>query len=178
MSTGSPGESKGELEKRVEERRKKAVALRLAGVDVQTIYDQLKDLGYSSPDHVSMDLKRARERSRAQLESSVEELRDLQGERLERLLAGVWGKALKGDPKATDTAARLIERICKLRGLDPPTRIALNARIEMESTIVAETLIAVIDTLGLAPETRVRALDLAQERMLAIAEAGADEVPA
>jgi hypothetical protein len=167
-----------EEQHRVEERRKQAVALRLAGITPTMIYEKLKDLGYSSPEHVSMDLKRARERSRAQLESSVEELRDLQGERLERLLAGVWGKALKGDTKSADTAARLIERICKLRGLDPPTRIALNARIEMESTIVAETLIAVIDTLGLAPDLRVRALDLAQERMLAIAEAGADEVPA
>lgn len=178
MSTGSPGEPKGELEKRVEARRKKAVSLRLAGLQVQEIYEQLKDLGYSSPDHVSMDLKRARERSRNQLDSTVEELRDLQSERLERLLAGVWGKALKGDTKSADTAMRVITQLCKLRGLEPPTQIQLNARIEMESTIVAETLIAVIDTLGLSPELRVRALDLAQERMLAIAEAGADEVPA
>jgi hypothetical protein len=178
MAMGNPGESKPEQEKRVEERRKKAIALRLAGVSVQAVYDQLKDLGYSSPDHVSMDLKRARERSRAQLDNTVEELRDLQGERLERLLAGVWGAALKGDTRAADTAARLIERICKLRGLEAPTQIALTARIEMESTIVAETLVAVIDGLGLPPDKRLQAIDMAQERMLAIAEAGADEVPA
>lgn len=162
----------------VEERRKQAVALRLAGVTPSAIFDQLKHLGYSSPDHVSVDIQRARERSRKQLDSTVEELRDLQSDRLERLLAGVWGKALKGDTKATDSAMRLITQICKLRGLEPPTQVQLTARIEMESTIVAETLIAVIDGLGLPPETRVRAIDMAQERMLAIAEAGADEVPA
>jgi hypothetical protein len=151
-----------EDQERVRERRKKAVALRLAGVRPTDIAEQL---GYSSVAHVTMDIKRARERSKAQLDETVEELRDLQSDRLERLLAATWSKALKGDTKAVDTAARLIERLCKLRGLEAPTQIQLTQRLELESTAVAEAVLAAIDALGLAPDARMLALNAAQSRL-------------
>jgi hypothetical protein len=154
---------------RVEERRKKAVALRLAGVDLETIFQQLKGMGYSSADHVSMDLKRARERSRAQLDYSVEQLRELQLDRLERLLAAAWPKAVGGNTASIDSAARLIAQIAKLKGLEAPTQVELTHRIEMESTAVAEAVLAAIEILGLGPEMRMRAMEAAQGRLLAIA---------
>lgn len=158
----------------VQERRRQAAQLRLAGVDNETIYQRLKHMGYSSADHVSVDLLRARRRSRARLEETVEDLRQLNVERLERLLAAAWPKALAGadggaDIKAIEVAARLVERLCELQGLKPPTRIELQARIEMESTAVAEGVLAAIEALGLSAEQRVLALDAAQERLLAIA---------
>jgi hypothetical protein len=157
---------------RIEERRRKVVQLRLAGVKSEEIVRQLAD--YYGPDADSalarVDWQRAREASKRLTDESVEELRDIQSDRLERLLVGVWTKALKGDIKAVDSAARLIERICKLRGLDPPTQVQLSARIEMESTAVAEAVIAAIDSLGFTPEVRMKALEAAQVRLTAIAE--------
>jgi hypothetical protein len=166
-------ESKG-VQWAVEQRRKQAIALRLAGVDLLTIMEQVnrvtpEEHHYSSATHVSVDLKRARERSRAELDSSVEDLRELQLERLERLLAATWPKAVKGDTRATDTAARLIQQMCKLKGLEAPTQVELSHRIEMESTAVAEAVLAAIEVLGLGPELRMRAMDAAQGRLLAIA---------
>lgn len=158
----------------VRERRKKALALKLAGVDYQTIMERVP--GYSSPAHVGLDIQRAREIARAELTESVEELRQVQDDRLNRLLVACWGNALKGDVKSIDTASRLIQQMCKLHGLDAPTQIQLTARMDLEATIVSETLLAVVDSLGLPPEMRVRALDLAQQRMLAIAESGVDQV--
>jgi len=151
----------------VRERRKKAVALRLAGVRPTDVYEQSQkwELGYSSVTHVSVDISRARAASKAQLSESVEELRDLQSDRLERLLAAAWKNALKGDTKAIDAASRLIERLCKLRGLEAPTQIQLTQRLELESTAVAEAVLAAIDALGLAPDARMLALNAAQNRL-------------
>lgn len=168
-----PGETPDQERHRVEQRRKQAMQLRLAGVDLATIAETVP--GYSSADHVSMDLIRARQRSKAQLDESVEDLRELQLQRLERLLAATWPKAVKGDTKAVDTASRLIERICKLKGLEAPTQIQLEHHIELESTAVAEAVLAAISVLGLGPDMRMRAMEAAQQRLLAIAAAPAGE---
>lgn len=166
MSRGVPGESRGEEDRRVEERRRVAMEMRLAGVDLATIAEKVP--GYSSATHVSMDLKRARDRSKAQLDEKVEDLRDLQVDRLERMMRALWPKVLKGDTKAVETAAKLIIHMSDLRGLKAPTKIELQHRIEVETTIVAETVIAVVDSLGLPPEARLLALETAQQRLLAI----------
>lgn len=166
-------ETPSEDQHRVRERRRKVVQLRLAGVQFAEIGRRMADeYGPDTTDpaaHARVDWQRAREESRRLTEDSVEELRAVEIERLEMLLAGVWTKALKGDTKAVDSAARLIERLCKLKGLDPPTQIQLKGRIEMESTAVAEAVIAAIDSLGFTPEVRMKALEAAQVRLLAIA---------
>lgn len=165
----------------VEQRRKQAVALRLAGVDLETIKDQVNKVTpetyrYSSADHVSMDLKRARDRSRARLDESVEDLRELQLDRYERLLAAAWPAALKGSEKAIAAACNLIIQICKLKRLEPPTQVELTHRIEMESTAVAEAVLAGIEALGLAPDARMVAMNAAQNRLLMIAAAPEETV--
>jgi hypothetical protein len=155
---------------RVAERRRKAVQLRIAGLNAGEILRQMSDEygGSDDPAVVRVDIQRARELQQRLVVESVEELRDLQVDRLERLLAGVWKDAIKGDTKAADTSARLIERICKIRGLEPPTQVQLSARIEMESTAVAEAVIAAIDSLGFTPEVRMKALEAAHARLTAI----------
>jgi hypothetical protein len=156
----------------VDERRRKVVQLRLAGVSFPEIGRKIAaEYGRGATDPAALarvDWQRAREKSRRLTEDSVEELREIQFDRLERVLSGVWGNAVKGDTKAADTATRVIAQICKLKGLDPPTQVQLSTRIEMESTAVAEAVIAAIDALGFTPEVRMRALEAAQERLLAI----------
>lgn len=151
-----------EDQNRVRERRKQLVQLKLAGLDWATIADRC---GYSSGDYARLDYRRAREASKVELHTSVEEARWLEVDRLDRLQAAVWPKALKGDTKAADTAHRLIVSRCKILGLEAPTQIQLNARMDLESTIVAETIVAVIDALGLEPSARMLAFDVAQKRL-------------
>ena len=159
---------------RVDERRRKVVQLRLAGVSFPEIGRRMLE-DYGAVDSTGaaalarVDWQRAREKSRRLTEDSVEELRAVQVERLETLLSGVWKNAITGDTKSTDSAGRLIGQICKLKNLEPPTQVQLLARIEIESTAVAEAVIAAIDSLQLPPEKRMLALEAAHTRLTAIA---------
>jgi AraC-like DNA-binding protein len=160
-------------EHRLNERRKQMAQLKLAGVDWQTIADRC---GYSSAQYAQNDWQVVRNRTRAELRTSVEEARWLEVSRLDRLQAAVWPKAMKGDTKAADSAHRYIVTRCKILGLEAPTQIQLSARLDLESTIVAEAIIAAIDALGLSPDQRVVAFNAAQSRLeLASAETGDEE---
>lgn len=162
-------------EHRLNERRKQMAQLKLAGVDWATIADRC---GYSSAEYARTDWRRIRNQTRAELRTSVEEARWLEVDRLDRLQAAVWPKAMRGDTKAADTAHRLIVTRCKILGLEAPTQIQLNARLELESTVVAEAIIAAIDALGLDPAQRVIAFNAAQSRLeLVAAESGDQEMP-
>lgn len=156
---------------RVHERRKILVQMVLSGMDWQTIADRLYD---GSVQFAYTDYRRAKEQSKVELNTSVEEARWLEVDRLDRLQAAVWPKALKGDTKAADTAHRLIMSRCDLLGLKAPTKIQLDARLELESTVVAEAIIAAIDALGLEPGQRVIAFNAAQTR-LELAAGGAED---
>lgn len=161
-------------EHRLNERRKQMFQMKMAGVDWATIADRC---GYSSSEYAQTDYQRVRNRSRAELRTSVEEARWLEVSRLDRIQAAVWPKAMKGDTKAADTAHRVIITRCKILGLEAPTVIQLSARLDLESTIVAEAIIAAIDALGLSPDQRVVAFNAAQTRLeLASAETGDEEI--
>jgi hypothetical protein len=161
-------------EHRLNERRKQLAQMKLAGVDWATIADRC---GYSSAQTAMNDWQTVRNRTRAELRSSVEEARWLEVNRLDRLQAAVWPKAMKGDTKAADTAHRLIVSRCKILGLEAPTQIQLSARMDLESTLVAEAVVAAIDALGLAPSQRVVAFNAAQSRLaLASGETGEEEI--
>lgn len=112
-----PSEAK---EQEVRERRKKLVALRLAGVDWQTIADQL---GYASRGAACEDWRRANKRSQAELDASVEEFRALEYDRLERLRAVAWGRAMQGDMRAAETCLRIHDRLADLLQLRRPQQI-------------------------------------------------------
>ncbi len=101
------------------ERRAKAVALRLAGVDYDTIADRL---GYASRGAAYTDITRALEANVAEQQRGADLLRQEELARLDRLQAGVWQAATGGDSRAVDTALRIIDRRCKLLGLDAPVR--------------------------------------------------------
>jgi hypothetical protein len=163
----------GEEQHRVRERRKILVQMVLSGMDWQTIADRLFE---GDVNHAYIDYRRAKEKSCAELNTSVEEARWLEVDRLDRLQAAVWPKALKGDTKAADTAHRLIVSRCKILGLEAPTKIMLDARMELESTVVAEAIIAAIDALGLEPGQRVIAFNAAQTRLELVSGSSEDDL--
>ena len=101
-------------------RQEAAVALRIAGA---TYADIARTLNYSSVTHAREAVERA-------LASSVgddnrEQMRFIEGRRLERLLRGLWKKATdeENDEQlaAARTALAVIDRHAKLYGLDAPT---------------------------------------------------------
>lgn len=101
------------------ERRSKAVAMRLAGIDYETI---TKRLGYSSRAAAHVDITRALEANVAEQNHNADVLRQEELQRLDRLQAGVWAAAAAGNSRAVETVLRIIDRRCKLLGLDAPVR--------------------------------------------------------
>jgi hypothetical protein len=101
------------------ERRAKAIALRLAGLDYPVIAQRL---GYSSRQAAAKDVERALATNLAEVGRSADELREIELMRLDRLQAAAWQKAVTngGDLRAIDTVLRIIDRRCKLLGLDGP----------------------------------------------------------
>lgn len=124
------------------QRRTQAIALRLAGLDFETIATRL---GYASRGAACNDINRALEQSLAEQARDVEVLRQAELLRLDRLQAGVWTKALAGDPRSAEVALKVIDRRCKLLGLDAPQRFevltmdAVEAEIARLSAELGET---------------------------------------
>jgi hypothetical protein len=103
-------------------RRAQAIALRLAGMDFDTIAERLD---YSSRGAASKDIWRAVDANRIEEAQAVENLREVEGARLDRLQAAVWAKAIKGDLKAVETVLKVIAQRARLFGLDAPVRTEL-----------------------------------------------------
>ncbi|WP_327415412.1 hypothetical protein [Streptomyces sp. NBC_01233] len=121
----------------VAERRKNAIQMVLAGLDYETIAERL---GYASRGAAHTDVTRALTANLADLKKEAGTLREVQARRYQRLLAAVWPKALKGDLKAVETAARLTDRVVKLYGLAEPDRLDL----DVTGQVTAEDLMEII----------------------------------
>lgn len=145
------------------DRRTKAIALHLAGMDWQAIADQL---GYASRGAAHTDVTRALKANLAAEAEQVEMMRYTVNLRLERLQAAMWPKAVKGDTRAADTCLRAIQQWCKVNGVEAPTQIALEQRLDLEGAVVADALAAALEVLDLGEEQRVAALAAAQARLL------------
>lgn len=101
------------------DRQTKAVALRLAGLDFQAISEQL---GYNNRSQAVADVQKAISARVEDGTRSIDELREVELLRLDRLQAATWAQALTGDHKAIDQTLKIIDRRCKLLGLDAPER--------------------------------------------------------
>lgn len=53
----------------------------------------------------------------------VEEIRKLEGERLDAAQAAIWAKVMRGEAQAVSGLLRIMERRSKLFGLDSPVRV-------------------------------------------------------
>lgn len=94
-----------------------AVELRLAG----KVYREIaEELGYAD----AGEAYHAVQRSIARVEAEgVEQLREVEQARLEKLHGAFWGDAVAGDGKAADRALRISERRSRLMGLDGPVKV-------------------------------------------------------
>lgn len=97
------------------ERQRKALELRKQGKTYAVI---AVELGYRNTSGAHTAVKSALHKT---LSEPAEELRLLEAERLDMLLAAVWPSATNGEPKAVENALRIMERRAKLLGLDAPT---------------------------------------------------------
>lgn len=96
--------------------------MRLAGLSYERI---AAELNYSSRSAAAQDVGRALERATIEQRASVELWRGQEIARLDRLQVAAWPAATSGDLRAIDTCVRIIDRRCKLLGLDAPQRLEL-----------------------------------------------------
>jgi hypothetical protein len=102
------------------EKRKKAVALALAGMDWQSIADQT---GYASPGAACTAVNEALKMHLREQNEAVEDLRALQIAQYDRLQAAFWPKAItEKDPKAAEVVLKCIAGRVKLTGTEAPLR--------------------------------------------------------
>src|SRR4051794_4745386 len=93
------------------QRRTRAIEMASSGYT----YEQIaRALGYSNRGTVHHIVHRGLAKQEAR---AVDQMRQRQGDRLDGLLAGIWSRAMHGDVRAVNTAARLIMSQCKLYGL-------------------------------------------------------------
>lgn len=115
---GNPvGHSKAELAM-VSERRAKAIQMRIAKIDYQTIADRL---GYPDRQSVCRDISRALQRHRAEEDRSIDMYREQELAGLDRLQAAVWDRAISGELEAIDRCIRISQSRCRILGLNAPT---------------------------------------------------------
>ncbi|MER5780189.1 hypothetical protein ABT104_00460 [Streptomyces mobaraensis] len=162
----------------ITQRRADAVDLRIAGVDWLTIGRKLAadpsinsdkiaypqgygvekyERGLEPPTDkqliamASRDLREALEERAAALGDSTDHLRQLMMERLERLFFPMYRQAIRdGDYQAVDRAVRIIERECRLLGLDQPTRTEVSGPDGAPVQVEAGTLEELERLIGLA----------------------------
>lgn len=96
----------------VAERRTKAVRLAATGMDYTQIAQQL---GYHDRSGAHKAIRSA---LRAQQAEAVDELRQLEVERLDALQRSCWDAALEGDIPSVDRVLRVIQTRVRLLGLD------------------------------------------------------------
>lgn len=135
------------------ERRKKAIALRIAGMDWQSIADQL---GYASRGAACQDVSRAMEKNLAEEAEQAALLRHLTVQRYDRLQAAWWPKALKGDPKAAEIVLKVLAQRAKVEGTEAPARLDATVHEVTQEDIELAELIRETQAKNAALEQRIR----------------------
>ncbi|MFC8570678.1 hypothetical protein ACFUIW_33475 [Streptomyces sp. NPDC057245] len=134
-------------------RRSQAIALRLAGMDYQTIAERLD---YADRGAASKDVHRALEANLEAESVAAATLRELEVQRLDRMQAAAWAKAAKGDLKAIETVLKVIDRRARLLGLDRPARTEITGAdggpLQVEAVDLAELERLITLTAGTAAD--------------------------
>lgn len=146
------------------EKERQVLELRRAGASFEEIATRV---GYRNRAAAHKAYRRAISRV---LKEPAEDVRDLELDRLDRLLMGVWAKASRGELGAVDRALRIGERRARLLGLDfADGMLERQVRIaEQQGELLAGGLTWLLAELGLAADEAAR---LAVGRMLdALAE--------
>lgn len=106
------------------ERRIQALQLHLAAVDYRTI---AKQVGYADASAARRAIERAIEESITRGQEDIDAIRLREVMRYNRLQAAHWGKAIKGDTKASDVVLKCMQGRERLQGLAAPKRINVEA---------------------------------------------------
>ncbi|WP_328427895.1 hypothetical protein [Streptomyces sp. NBC_00443] len=116
------------------QRRKQALGLQLAGVDLRTIADQV---GYADASAAKKAIDRAIEESIARDKDDVDALRRAEVMRYDRLQAAFWSPAVKDrDKKAADIVLKCIAGRERLQGLAAPAKVEHSGEVTTEYRIV------------------------------------------
>ena len=108
----------------IAERRIQALDLRKGGASFRAIGKQL-NISY---EQARMDVEAVLTALAARSQELAAEHRQLELERLDRLLLAVWSSATKGDTAAVTAALKISDRRAKLLGLDAPVKQELSGR--------------------------------------------------
>lgn len=101
------------------ELEKRATELRLAGHTYRAIADIIGGVTYVG---VYKAVTRSMKRNQEETAENAEMLRDIEQQRLERLIAAADVKAQQGDIAAIDVVRKLSESLRKLNGIDAPAK--------------------------------------------------------
>lgn len=104
---------------RIAQRTRAAAALRLRATGV-SFAEIAAQLGYPSENAANKAVLTA---LRREVHEEANQLRTLEGLRLDDLHAAAWDKAMTGDPAAIGCVLRIMERRARLFGLDAPQRV-------------------------------------------------------
>lgn len=105
------------------ERELQALDMRKSGAT----YDQIGAALGITPQGAYRAIIRSLRRLNEKNFEDAAELRRLEVERLDRMLAAIWNRVTIGDQGAIDRALKISERRAKLFGLDAPTRTDLTS---------------------------------------------------
>ena len=112
------------------ERKRQAVALRIAGATFEQIGERL---GISKQAAHGLVVK-ALEATNKQTAETAEQLRAIELQRLDALQAALWADAMRGDEQKVDRVLRVMQRRAALLGLDAPARQEIAQTIETVET--------------------------------------------
>lgn len=101
-----------------QERRLQALDLRKAGASFRAIGAQLN----ISHEQARTDVMQSLQELAHEQREKTQEYRQLELERLDRMLMAIWTQAAKGDLQAVDRALKISDRRAKLLGLDAPVK--------------------------------------------------------
>ncbi|WP_287418137.1 sigma-70 region 4 domain-containing protein [Oceanithermus sp.] len=111
------------------ELERQAFALRLQGYT----YDQIGERLGRPRSTVHKAVQRALERRVKEIEGQADELRQMELDRIDRLLVALESRISEGDPAAINSANRLMETRIKLLGLNAPEQRDVSLRIVDET---------------------------------------------
>lgn len=134
---GGPGLLDDARKAKQEARRIEAMSLTMAGLSADQIATRMNITPGAVRALVTRTLERASNRN-------VEQLREIENQRLDRAQAAVWTKVLEGDLKAIDTFLRISQRRSRINGLDAATKIDLTVGIKQEMEAALDELHQVV----------------------------------
>lgn len=112
------------------EKSQQAVRLRQSGATILQIATQL---GYANESGAYKAIMRELQVTALEHSESTESLRQLEVERLDRMLRATWPLVLSGDQAAINTALRIEESRRNLLGIDAPKQFEAKIRIDLMS---------------------------------------------